>query len=95
MTYRLRAAAGDDIVRIYAEGVRLFGPNQADAYQDRLFKAFDLIAALPGIARERREIEPPVRVHPCGAHLIVYVIEGEDVVIARIHHASRDWTQDD
>ena len=71
----------------------MFGPLQADAYHDRMFEAFDAIAALPGIARERREITPPVRAHPVKSHLIVYVVDGPDVRIVRIRHRAEDWTR--
>ena len=53
----------------------MFGVDQARRYHDELFALFDLIAANPRIARERNEIEPPVRIQPFKAHLIVYRVE--------------------
>lgn len=73
----------------------MFGPLQADAYHDRIFEAFDTIAATPGIARERLEVVPPVRVHPVKAHLIVYVVDGSHVNIVRIRHRAEDWMSDE
>ena len=43
------------------------------------------------MAREKRELRPPVRFHPYGAHLIVYVVEGDDILIVRVLHGRQDW----
>ena len=94
MSYRLSRAADVDLVRIYAEGFVQFGPNQADAYNDRLFAAFDLIASNPAIARERTEYEPPVRIHPVGAHVVIYVETDDGVLIVRVRHGREDWLSD-
>ena len=59
----------------------MFGTGQAKRYHDELFALFDLLAANPRIARERNEIEPPVRIHPFKAHLIVYRIEDDETVL--------------
>lgn len=94
MGYRLSGAADADLVRAYAEGVQRFGGAQADAYHDRLFHSFDLIAANPKIARERMEYVPPVRIHPVGAHVIVYVETEEGILIVRVRHGREDWHSD-
>ncbi len=89
--YRISREADNDIVKLYAQGVVEFGLTQADRYHDALFDLFDLIASNPKIARERTKIEPPVRVHPFQAHLVIYRIEGEDVLIIRVRHGHEDW----
>ncbi len=66
MGYRLTEAAEFDLIDIYVEGASRFGVDQANLYHDRLTHSFDLIAAHPRLARERRELVPPVRVHPSG-----------------------------
>lgn len=83
-----------DIVRVYAEGVRLFGLHQADRYHDDLFDLFYLLADNPKMAPERRDIAPPVRVHPFKAHVIVYR-EAPDggILILRVRHAGEDWLE--
>ena len=43
------------------------------------------------IARERRELAPPVRLHPYQAHMIVYVEEGQGMLIVRVLHGRQDW----
>jgi len=90
--FSLTRNARDDLIRIYMEGVELFGIDQAEAYQDRLERTFGLLAESPRIARERREIDPPVRVHPCGAHIIVYTAAADGgILIVRIRHGREDW----
>jgi toxin ParE1/3/4 len=95
MTYRLSRKAEEDIVGIFRQGVELFGTAQAERYHLDLQRTFELIAAHPLMARERTEISPPVRIHPHGAHIIVYLAEGSgDVLIVRVRHGHEDWEND-
>jgi toxin ParE1/3/4 len=92
MSFKLSVEAEEDIIAIAEQGVRMFGVDQAKRYHDELFVLFDLIAANPRIARERNEIEPPVRIHLFKAHLIVYQVEdNERIFIVRIRHGHEDW----
>jgi toxin ParE1/3/4 len=51
-----------------------------------------LIGDNPRMARERREIIPPVRIQPFKAHLVVYLIEDDgEVLVLRVRHARGDW----
>ena len=92
MSFKLSVEAEEDIIAIAEQGARMFGVDQAKRYHDELFVLFDLIAANPRIARERNELEPPVRIHPFKAHLIVYrVEEDEKIFVVRIRHGHEDW----
>lgn len=92
MDYRLSRSASKDIRHIFAEGEKLFGREQAAKYHLYLETVFDAIAAHPNLARERREISPPVRVHPCGSHIVVYLVdEKRDVMILRVRHHRENW----
>lgn len=42
-------------------------------------------------ARERAEIKRRVCAYAYKSHLVVYVIDGHDVMIVRIRHAHEDW----
>lgn len=88
---RLSRAAEADLIDIYLEGLRDYGPALAEAYQDRIDHAIRLIAEHPGMARERVEISPPVRVHPVGSHIIIYRSDGDGVQVLRVRHGREDW----
>ena len=92
MTSRLTRKAAADIRHIYLEGARLFGEAQAARYHARLRHAFDLLAENPGLARERLGALAPVRVHPCGSHVVVYTVEDNgSILIVRVRHGREDW----
>ena len=91
MSYRISRKAEEDIIQLYMAGVRLFGAAQAERYYDGLEQTFEFLAAHPLAARERPEIDPPVRVHPYKAHLVVYIADREGVLILRIRHGHEDW----
>ncbi|MCO6179741.1 type II toxin-antitoxin system RelE/ParE family toxin [Ciceribacter sp. RN22] len=92
MSFSLSVEAEEDIIAIAEQGVRMFGAGQAKRYHDELFALLDLIAANPRIARERDEINPPVRIHPFKAHLVVYRIEDDETIfVIRVRHGHEDW----
>lgn len=93
MTWQLTREAEADIIDIYRYGARTFGIAHADAHHDRLEKTFDLLAAFPQMARERPELDPPMRVHPCHPHIILDTTAPDGSIhIIRIRHGSEDWT---
>jgi len=91
MSYRLSRRAEDDLIEIYVIGARDFGIPQAERYFAGLEQAFAFLAEYPRAARERPEISPPVRIHPYGAHVIVYVIDGAHIRVLRVRHGHEDW----
>jgi toxin ParE1/3/4 len=95
MSYRLSVDAEEDIIAIAEQGLRMFGAHQARRYHNDLFALLGLLAENPHIARERVEIDPPVRIHPFKAHLIVYQIaEDGTVFVIRVRHGHEDWVSD-
>ena len=47
------------------------------------------------MARQRRELSPPMRIHPFKAHLLIYRIEEDgDILIVRVRHGHEDWTDE-
>ena len=91
---RPRQAEGD-VIGIYLYTVETFGITQADAYHGKLEATFNRLGTQPYMARERTEIEPPVRVHPCGSHIIIYTVSGdESILVVRVRHSSEDWISD-
>lgn len=56
---------------------------------------FELLAAHPALARQRWEIDPPVRFHPIEAHIIVYLERADaSILIIRVRHRREDWMND-
>lgn len=91
---RLRPAATDDLEAIWRYTAAQWTADQADRYIRQLTAGFDLLAEQPEIARERPELNPPVRIHPVASHLVVYRIESDYLDIMRIRHAREDWAND-
>ena len=96
MSFRLSREAEEDIVTIAEHGILVFGEAQARRYHHELFTLLALIADHPRMARERREIVPPVRIQPFKAHLVVYLIEDDgNILILRVRHAHESWESDE
>ncbi|SEO20151.1 toxin ParE1/3/4 [Gemmobacter aquatilis] len=88
--WTLRPAAEADLSEIWLHGADRWGVEQAERYADSLFAVFDLLADFPELARERREVTPPVRIHPSGSHLVLYRLEGQGIEIVRILHSHQN-----
>lgn len=92
MAFSLTRSAEQDLINIYVEGYHRFGEAQAEAYAAKLHSTFSLLAEFPELAREREELSPPVRVHSCGVHVILYLVtDARDVLIVRVRHGREDW----
>ena len=91
MPYRLSERADQDVEDIAVFTIRTFGVQQAQKYHEGLKRSFEFLSENPLAARQRKTFSPPVRIHPSGAHVIVYVIDAEGVLIIRVLGASQDW----
>ena len=89
--YRLSPAAQADLEEIWLYSAETWSVDQAERYMDLLEEAFERLRAMPGIARERLEFTPPVRIHPAASHLIIYRIEADHLAILRILGGRQDW----
>lgn len=90
MTYQLSKEAEQDIVDIYIHTATEFGTEQAERYHDKLQACFEFLPDNPLAAPLRSEINPPVRIHPLGAHIIVYAEQDGDILIVRVRHQHED-----
>lgn len=96
MTYRLSHKAEEDIIRIFLVGAEFFGESQAEQYHDQLELCFQFLARNPFAAPERHDINPAVRIHPIGSHIVIYRTEDSgDVFIIRVRHKHEDWLPDE
>jgi toxin ParE1/3/4 len=90
--YRLSPEAIADLEDIYAQGLDLFGPAQAERYQRELHGRFQLLAEFPGIAgRPLKGFSPPTYRFPFGAHIVLFRQDEAGVVIVRVFQARMDW----
>jgi toxin ParE1/3/4 len=62
----------------------------ADRLVDSLYERFVLMAKYPHAGRQRDDLWPGMRMFPVGDYLVLYRIDGKDVVIDRVVHGSRD-----
>ncbi|CAC9597650.1 hypothetical protein [uncultured Gammaproteobacteria bacterium] len=92
MSYRLSSKAEDDIIAIFIEDAREFGIKQAQKYLSLLSDVLDLLDKNPKLAQQRFEINPPVRIYPFQAHLIIYLIDtSNNILIVRVRPQREDW----
>lgn len=89
---KLRPRALRDLAEIWDHTDQRWGAGQARAYLTGLDAAFGLLAEFPEMARLRHEIEPPVRIHPYRAHLVIYVASPGELDVLRVVHARADWS---
>jgi len=90
MKYDLSGRADSDLKEIYKYTYVTHGKAQADRYYDGLIARLESLADTPLIARERRDLIPPARIHPHGRHLIVYQVRERHILIVRVLHQSMD-----
>lgn len=93
MPYKLTPEAENDLIEIYVFGFQNFGETQAEKYFSDFEDCFQLISKTPLICRERTEFSPPVRIHHHGRHLVIYLIQDDQILIVRILHDSMDIQQ--
>ena len=93
MTIRLTKPAQHDIYRIAVEGLERFGAHQLAKYEVGLNNRLLFLSDYPHAATEHREYNPPVRIYPYEAHIIIFEVIDGDVVVLRICHSREDWTR--
>lgn len=92
MSYIVAEAAAEDLIDILAHGAETHGETTACAYHNGLHETFELLGSFPELAHLRTEIVPPARIHPYGAHVIVYEARPDGGArILRVRHANEDW----
>jgi toxin ParE1/3/4 len=63
----------------------------ADRFVDSLTARFLLLASHPNVGRSRdTDLRPGLRSFPVGEYVIIYRLQGDDVLILRVLRGSRD-----
>jgi len=89
--YRLTPAAQNDLEKIWFYTAQAWSAAQADRYTDILEDTLERLLFMPEMARDRGEFDPPARIHPSAAHLIICRIAGNQLLILLVLGASHDW----
>jgi toxin ParE1/3/4 len=89
--FRLSPAAQQDLDGIWDYTAATWSPDQADDYLRGLGDKLALLCENPLIARERSEIDPPVRLHPYRSHVIIFRVEADHLAVIRIAHMRQRW----
>ena len=91
MAHRLAPQAEIDLDEIWyyvaQEGANL---EIADRLIDSIAERFLLLASHPHIGRSRSDLRPGLRSFAVGAYVIVYRVDGADVLVLRVLRGSRD-----
>jgi toxin ParE1/3/4 len=91
MAHRLSAEAERDLEDIaYAIARETGNIAVADRLVDSIANRFLLLANHPRIGRARDDLSRGARSFPVGSYLIVYTVDGDDVLILRIIHGRRN-----
>jgi toxin ParE1/3/4 len=88
--YVLSPAALRDLEEGSRYGDMTFGEAATDRYFADLDRTFELIAQFPLIARERKEYDPPVRIHRHARHYVIYVALKRHVRVLRVLREEAD-----
>ena len=62
----------------------------ADYVIDAIVDRFALLARRPHIGRPRDDLRPGLRSSTVGSYVILYRIDGDDVIVLRVIHGRRD-----
>lgn len=88
---RLTPRAEKDIEDIWIYTATEWSVHQAENYLDELEAALRRLCDQPLIARERTEVDPPVRLYPSGAHVILHRADQRYLGVIRILGARQNW----
>lgn len=80
-----------DLDLIWDYSAETWDPVQADTYLGDLRHTIQTLSEMPRIARERKEFNPPVRIHPSAKHLIVFVADDTTLTVIRILSPRQNW----
>ena len=83
---RISPEAESDLLKIGAYTRDTWGGRQAGRYLRQLEEGCELIASNPLIGRSCKQIRNGLRRFEIGKHVIFYMVEPENVLIARVLH---------
>ncbi|WP_374414668.1 type II toxin-antitoxin system RelE/ParE family toxin [Novosphingobium colocasiae] len=87
---RLSVTANADLAEIDAYGTEQFGIDAAGSYLQAFDKIFERLGRFPHSGEERLDYGQGIRCVFYRSHRILYLVEADRIVIARVLHHSRD-----
>lgn len=90
MAHRLAQEARVDLDELWFYLASNASAEIADRLVDSITTRFFLLSAYPLVGRRRDDLRKGMRAFPIGEYLVLYRVEGEDVVILRVVRGSRD-----
>ena len=93
MTLRLVLSpdAARDVDDIWDYSARTWSVALADRYINGLRDLLRLLCDTPGLARLRRDVDPPVRLYPYRSHVVIFRSDPPLLDVLRVLHARADW----
>jgi toxin ParE1/3/4 len=88
--YRVSNLAREDIKGIGRYTQQTYGSAQRRRYLSGIEAKFALLADRPQLHPERSDFDPPVRIAQHEEHLIIYVLDGDSILIVRVLHKRMD-----
>jgi toxin ParE1/3/4 len=90
MNYRISRRADADIRRI-CERIETDNPDAADRLDERIHRAIQLLAKVPGMGHSRSDVKDKRHLFwVVGKYVIAYRVEKE-LVVVRVVHGARDF----
>jgi toxin ParE1/3/4 len=90
MAHRLAPEAEADLDKLWYYVASNSSIEVADRLVDSLATRFFLLGTHPRAGRRRDDLWPGMRVFPVGDYVVLYRVEGNDVLIQRVVRGSRD-----
>jgi toxin ParE1/3/4 len=87
---RLSEAARTDLLDIWAETLRKWGPDQADRYLDDIDRALNGLIDNPLMGTDCSDLLHGARRLITGRHLAFYELDGDAIFVIRLLHQSMD-----
>jgi len=88
--YVLSNKADDDLGRIYAYSLQIFGEARADAYFLGLRDCLHVLADNPRLGRPAELMPAELLRHEHGRHIVFYLMEAGGIFIVRVLHRGMD-----
>ena len=90
MAHRLAPEAKADLVELWSYVAGERSVDTADRLVVSITARFLLLSRHPRVGRQRDDLRAGIHSFPVGNYVVLYRIEGDDVVIQRVVRGSRD-----